>query len=64
MHGCAGLRTTMGNMLRQIVAPLHELSLTKDPFLLVSKQLVKNVSSQSLKHHLQSRIRHHCWLAA
>lgn len=39
----------MGNMLRQIVAPLHELSLTKEPFLLVSKQLVKNVSSQSLK---------------
>ena len=49
MHGCAGLRTTMGNMLRQIVAPLHELSLTKEPFLSVSKQLVKNVGSQSLK---------------
>ncbi|KAL0024457.1 hypothetical protein WJX77_006172 [Trebouxia sp. C0004] len=28
-----GLRTTVGNMLRQIVAPLHELSLAKDPFL-------------------------------
>ncbi|DBA67666.1 TPA: hypothetical protein ACH3X2_001259 [Trebouxia sp. C0005] len=29
-----GLRTTMGNMLRQIVAPLDELSLAKEPFLL------------------------------
>ncbi len=64
MHGCAGLRTTMGNMLRQIVAPLHELSLAKDPFLSVSKQLDKNVSSQSLQHHIQSCIRQHRWLAA
>jgi len=54
----------MGNMLRQIVAPLHELSLAKDPFLSVSKQLDKNVSSQSLQHHIQSCIRQHRWLAA
>ena len=41
----------MGNMLRQIVAPLDELSLAKEPFLLVSKQLVNIVISQRLQHH-------------
>ena len=53
----------MGNMLRQIVAPLHELSLAKDPFLSVSKQLVKRVTNQCLQHNMQSCIRHDCWLA-
>ena len=35
-----GLRSTMGEMLRQIVAPLHDQAHDKDPFLLVSFALV------------------------
>ncbi len=42
----------MGSMLRQIVAPLHELSLAKDPYLSVSKQLVKKINSQSVQHYI------------
>ncbi len=34
----------MGNMLRQIVAPLHELGLARDPFLPVS-QLIDTLRS-------------------
>ena len=32
----AGLRSTMGNMLRQVVAPLHERGFAHDPFVPVS----------------------------
>ena len=32
----AGFRTTMGDMLRQIVAPLNDMRWSKDPFLAVS----------------------------
>ena len=45
-----GLRSTMGDMLRQIVSPLHDLGYAIDPFL-----LVRRITSQLTSSILTSK---------
>ena len=44
----------MGEMLRQIVSPLHDLSYATDPFLLVSLSIIVSFSVPCHAQHMQT----------